>query len=777
MHKILLLCFGLLVPHSIRTMESERDKAIAIPQMESKNKKPTRLAVSAPQEWDKQPHKHSSRSLSPQSRDSYLKTRDFPEQQEQKKHTREQSPSRSLSPQPRPDFYLKTSDPKDNQSTEKRSRPEGKRIRFRNSKKRPSFSPLSIKTNDTSSDSKNSTSDSSISPRKDSPRKDSPRKTPKILFDAPQTPGPDFTNLVNAIRKGKPDDVIKSYLDRLESNPNWLDDSTKNTPLQLATIKHNTSGATLIICDARINSLTKSANQRTPYQCIIGNDTDKYSKLHQALQSRARLDYIVDALLMTDSEIIDTKCTDRDAIIKIINALLTKIPQGIIPHYADAESIFAMIFARLEYDLPFLKIARDAYKTKPNYKDEWGTTSADRALYLHNYDFLDNPENNPNKLCTETGASFLHRMVDKCNEPITTLVLSNPYIDSLTKNAKNLAAYQCMTKDNICNYPTLYKALQQRAMLDRIIKALMVTDKKIVETKCKEKTINKRIKTLLARISQEIIPHYTDMAFVHKMIHAHRLYNLESLKKLYDNYMKELNYQDPESGYTLTHQLVLLRDENRLKQLLENPAVQILKDKENQSPQALLYSLENNSAVRIIRTMLFARDCLEKWIPEAIAQSVEGLLWTKPTMDLSKIKVSDIDIEDVIEKIKLYEEKIKNKQGDSDLPSEVDMPNDANDTFISKAIKARMNEEFISNAIKAERKSINPMQHFSLPIEYLDNTPSLSSPRKQLPTPEELVIQTIENISIPQLRNSVSEEDQASLLEFLGHKFSVENDV
>ncbi len=708
---------------------------------ESQIEKPIVLTFSpSNSDIEKQSRHNSSPYPSPQPKD--LK----------KKQTRTQT-TRSLSPQ------------RLSSSTEHQDEPEN---RSRRSKR---ITPLKVSSGLTRSDSPHKSSHNS------SKSQDSP-KSPKILSPSGHIKSPkvvatetDFLPLVRAIRDGEIG-TIQQFLSHPE-NINYQDPERQNTPLHLVVIsphKEKEKMAILFLLKPETDTIRTNIDKNAPFQYLMGINTLKENRvLKQDLIERARLDYLVNAMFMTYDELVDTKNLDDIVLTKKIESVLAKIPQTILPCYGDAPFILSMIHARRKSDnWSLLQIIHHIFKTKPQYKDEWHTSSLHHKLYLHD-NFFEDPINNPNKPCPDTGNTLLDDMIATCNEPLITLLLANPYINTLTKNKYGFTAVQRMTKDNICNYPTLYKALEQRAMLDRIIKALIVTNKKIVETECEEKTINNKIKTFLRRISQDILPHYADEAFIHKMVKAYRLYNLEALKKICDNYVKDPNYQDPESGYTLTHQLVVLRDKNRLKRLFENPTVQILKDNENKPPQALLYSLENGSDIRKIRTMLFARDSLETRIPQAIAQSVEGFLLTNPTMDLSKIKVSNIDIEDVIEKIKIDEEKIKNKQGDSDLPSEVDMSTHTNDTFLSKAIKARTNDQFLSDALSTTRKQTNPMQYFSLPIEYSDNTlPFPSSPKKEHTSEEEKIMNIIDKFAILQLQNGKeSEEMHSSLLEFL----------
>lgn len=327
--------------------------------------------------------------------------------------------------------------------------------------------------------------------------------------------------------------------------------------------------------------------------------------------------------------------------------------------------------------------------------------------------FLNDLKNNPNEVKEQT---LLHHAVlnslNKNNVSIVTLFLLCPNVCSLIKNLDGRAPYEFITKEDIAKHGPLLDLLRSRATLDRIIHALLITDKKLINEPT-ENIIHAKTATLLQRICSTVIPSYADHTFIFKMISSRLKHDSSSLIKEYNLYQKNPNHEDEHWKCTLLHHATYLRDIKKIKKLVENPTIVSRPNSEGFRPQALIYSLEKGPTIEEIRQILFHRDTIDF----LIEKEVEGLLLTNPLV--STLKINDACFNNIK---KLMEEHFKAlntaQEGDSTedhdrmLPANyIKFPSFVNDAFLVALFHTHMKRIKITNTI--ELKDFNPDPTFT----------------------------------------------------------------
>jgi hypothetical protein len=255
----------------------------------------------------------------------------------------------------------------------------------------------------------------SHSPRH-SPRDDSPRK-----IQIKQQTDDDY--LVKSVQKGKID-IIKAFLDEETNDPNQQSIGPKNTLLHLAVLydkKHPGKDISMLfLTNPRVNTLIKNTYNCTPFQCIAKEEMVIHIRLYEVLKQRATLDQIVNAMIVTDLQVIQNSDSKETALAKLrlsittikekISNLLGTIP-NIAPRYANITFIFSLIQSRIQYTFPTLAMFIRNRKINMNAQDDWDNSCLHHAAYLRNKDLL-------------------------------LILLKNPMINSLIKNSENLYAHQ-----------------------------------------------------------------------------------------------------------------------------------------------------------------------------------------------------------------------------------------------------------------------------------------------------------------------------------------------
>ena len=177
-------------------------------------------------------------------------------------------------------------------------------------------------------------------------------------------------------------DHVKHFLENQNNNPNQQDDSRKNTLLQRAILIHNESVVKLLVADPRVDSSILNANRLTAYQCISKEQAICQKELHQIVQLRDRLDKMINAMIITDTELMNHTCKDEQISSKINSLLLRIIPDTILVG-GDVLFISSIIGNRITNKLPLLQKLHSKYQAHPNYQDLQGTTQLHLAAYLH----------------------------------------------------------------------------------------------------------------------------------------------------------------------------------------------------------------------------------------------------------------------------------------------------------------------------------------------------------------------------------------------------------
>ncbi len=154
---------------------------------------------------------------------------------------------------------------------------------------------------------------------------------------------------------------------------------------------------------------------------------------------------------------------------------------------------------------------------------------------------LSNPESLLN--CQDIrGNSFLHHIVLQHDSLLFTL-LKNQKIYTLTQNADGKAAYEYLSELDM-EYKDWYQALLERAILDHIVDALIISHPTFMNPECSDETIITAIGLLLERISQPILPFYSkcNPDFIFGMVRS-RLKDLSLLQITHDEYLTNPKYE------------------------------------------------------------------------------------------------------------------------------------------------------------------------------------------------------------------------------------------
>jgi len=264
------------------------------------------------------------------------------------------------------------------------------------------------------------------------------------------------------------------------------------------------------------------------------------------------------------------------------------------------------------------------------------------------------------------------------NLKLINLFVQNPHVNTLIKNEDKCAPYQCFDPIQQEKYPELYRILILRATLDHIVNALLITDPEIIATCFDENndlidntTLMKKLVIIIQRTSK-ILPPYAIAVFVRDMIHSRLKHNRLTIKELLRKYNKIPNYQDPESGDTLVHALVILRDEDRLKTLLDDPnVISIIKNSENLLPSQLIDSSEKR-----LRSMLFERASIDTYLQRTV--------FSLNQEKITHLEATDKSFKSIMTKTQEFFDGVKFAQSEADraLP-ETSLPKYANDaTFL-----------------------------------------------------------------------------------------------
>lgn len=295
---------------------------------------------------------------------------------------------------------------------------------------------------------------------------------------------------------------------------------------------------------------------------------------------------------------------------------------------------------------------------------------------------LSNCANNPN-IQNIYGITPLHIAVMSQKEgaiqiDAIQILVQNPRVNSLIRNADNKPAYAYAKEA----FPAMYNLLSQRATLDHIVYAFLVTNKMFFKTPLNNTKIAEKIENLLKRLPAQIIPSsYADNKFINSMVHSCLDYDRKRLKKDFLNFSKNPNYQGI-YGDTLVHLFIYLHNEEKVDELIKNPLISfILTNNDGYFPHALLSSEKNNISDMSLK--LFIRDSLERWIRTA----VDNVPMDYPTEDISNpsaLTVQSPLIQKIIAQVKLRSVEIKELQPtpDGKLPSTAsNIPGYATDKF------------------------------------------------------------------------------------------------
>lgn len=279
-----------------------------------------------------------------------------------------------------------------------------------------SLSPLRRRKEDEAK--KLSTSDSATSPSTSphkSPQKSVIKTSPskaskKTILDT--TYFSDDTYLIDAAREGNID-VIKNFLDNPKNDPNQQCIGSKNTLLHLAVVSRqkNEKLIHLFLENPRVFTLIKNAYNCAPYQCITGLDTQKYATLYQALLLRATLDRIVHALIMVNPQFIQQNCSHDHILQKIYQVRMRT--SEIIPSYANAQFILAMIHNQIKHNLASIKVFFTDQKENPNQQDEYGNACLHHAVILRDGEMVNKLIETPeiNSLVRNTESLLAHQLI------------------------------------------------------------------------------------------------------------------------------------------------------------------------------------------------------------------------------------------------------------------------------------------------------------------------------------------------------------------------------
>lgn len=237
----------------------------------------------------------------------------------------------------------------------------------------------------------------SQSPRNATPSSSEPKQSNKLNIAVAE-----FDFLRKAMQS---EDIflIKTFLENPINNPNLQSVTGKNTLLHHAILNvmnhgHKKTITMLFLLNPRINSLIKNEYNNAAYQLITEDSLNRYEELYNELRTRALLDHIVNAILIIHQAL--TPAISENVIMEYITEhhVLYNIPKQILPCYANARFITAMIWSRLKYDALTIQKDRDAYDRDINYQDDWGNTLLHHAAYLYNKNLIQKLVRNPNIL-------------------------------------------------------------------------------------------------------------------------------------------------------------------------------------------------------------------------------------------------------------------------------------------------------------------------------------------------------------------------------------------
>lgn len=275
--------------------------------------------------------------------------------------------------------------------------------------------------------------------------------------------------------------------------------------------------------------------------------------------------------------------------------------------------------------------------------------------------FLENPENNPNEqnISKNTLLHYTVLTAKAKNNPLLLMAfVHNPYIDFLRKNQDDCIPCQFIAGDDIAKHKNIFALLYPRTLLAHVVHSLIISDEKLIVEEYDDKIMRSKIKALLNRVAENVLPGYADCAFILTMVKSQLKNNLNILKIVHDCYINNPNHED-EWGDTMLHHCTRVRDAQKVKKLVKDPQVISKRNKDGLFPQGLLDSLEKN--VSKIRSMLFSRGSIDSWIEK----EVEGLLFTNPLVNT--LKVDDPCFKNVKSLMEITFTKVENAQKEDDL--------------------------------------------------------------------------------------------------------------
>jgi hypothetical protein len=269
-------------------------------------------------------------------------------------------------------------------------------------------------------------------------------------------------------------------------NPNELI-TTKTTLLHLAVLTHSLEEVYPFIHDARINSLVMNDAKCMAIDCL----DDKTTTLYNELKLRKWLDYIINALIMTQKT-MRTEKTSYKAELSLSSALMRY--NDPLPGYASNSFIYEMTTARYGLYKATIEDTLTQQNINPNHQDEWGNTQLHYFVYL------------------------------KDKEAAESLV-TDPVVNTSIANIDNLMAYQ------ITESKKFQLLLYKRYQLDNFIKP----EKNFNQGYEDQEIINDSLKEIKDYFKgsdgSNTLPQYADNVFLRKMI-RHRLADWESRKKI-----------------------------------------------------------------------------------------------------------------------------------------------------------------------------------------------------------------------------------------------------
>lgn len=334
-------------------------------------------------------------------------------------------------------------------------------------------------------------------------------------------------------QKSKITKAVKAFLQNADNNPNEQDKTTGLTILHRAVLLHH-EVTYLLLSDARTDSSIEDNNSHKASD-FIKDEIINLEKLFNALKAREFVDFIINALIITNEEIQDAYCS-KDFMRKTIISFLKKTLPGTLPNYADGDFFIDAIYHRKTHKLSLLQEFCKQFKTNPNYQDKHGNTMWHYAAISLNEQLLKQLASNPyvNSSLRNKGSRLAVQLIPASNniktkyltpeiiekihylKGLRTLLFTRDSLEFLAeKQAHTIATLTCPIISKFTFYKKIENELESTVTVKTIINPDVIKAKKLIKKDFKD-IAQKQGDSDLPKETE--FPSYATDQFTHKIL-------------------------------------------------------------------------------------------------------------------------------------------------------------------------------------------------------------------------------------------------------------------